>query len=90
MIQRLKLLAKDTKLQQVDSFALAILSHGEDNEMVIGTDCRRKVKVTDIFKIFGLRNCPFLRGKPKLFIINACRGGKSIITRESFARRGSS
>ena len=75
MIQHLVLLAKDSRLQQVDSFALAILSHGEHNDMVIGTDCQRKVKVTDIFKIFGLGNCPFLRGKPKLFIINACRGG---------------
>ena len=64
-----------------DCFICVLLSHGEP-EMIYGTD--ETVKLTDIFLKFDGINCPTLRGKPKIFIIQACRGrqfdeGKEIL-----------
>nr|QPP12405.1 caspase 3 [Pinctada imbricata] len=69
-----------------DSFACAIGSHGSESLMkstkdsiktktyhhvIYGTDTF--IKTEDIIKIFADRRCKALKGKPKLFFLQACR-----------------
>ena len=57
-----------------DCLVVAILSHGVDGG-IYGTD-EQLVKVEDVVKYFDGQNCPTMAGKPKLFFLQACRGGK--------------
>lgn len=59
-------------LTRVDSLVIAFLCHG-NNEIVYGVD-GVPVYVQDVFKTFSPRNCPVMMGKPKLFLLNSCRG----------------
>lgn len=68
-----------SNLQQTDHSKLsclvvAILSHGENGE-VYGAD-GNLVPVKRITDMFTGPNCPSLLGKPKVFILQACRGKK--------------
>ncbi|EMP40795.1 Caspase-6, partial [Chelonia mydas] len=56
-----------------DCFVCVFLSHGEDNH-VYAYDA--KIKVQTVTNMFRGDNCPSLVGKPKIFIIQACRGDK--------------
>ncbi|CAG2211973.1 CASP7 [Mytilus edulis] len=55
----------------VDCFALVILSHGTENG-VYATD--QFMRTEDIVETFNATNCPPLRFKPKIVIIQSCRG----------------
>ncbi|NXI64714.1 CASP3 protein, partial [Anseranas semipalmata] len=56
-----------------DYFVSIISSHGEEGA-VFGCDCR-PVKLTRIFRILSSQNCLVLAERPKIFFIQACRGG---------------
>ena len=56
-----------------DSFVCCILSHGYRGG-VYGADSK-PVELTTITSLFEGRNCSTLIGKPKMFFIQACRGG---------------
>lgn len=58
-------------LQEADSAFVFILTHGDDNGVLLGEDYG-KVKLSDVKKLF--LDCKELYGKPKLFFIQACRG----------------
>lgn len=51
---------------------LVILSHGQDGHII--TTEGKKVLHENIFEQFNNHYCPNLKGKPKFFIIQACRG----------------
>ncbi|KYO43298.1 caspase-14 [Alligator mississippiensis] len=53
---------------------ITLMSHGTRNGYISGKD-EVKVNLKDIFPLFNNANCPKLQGKPKIFIIQACRGG---------------
>jgi hypothetical protein len=53
-----------------DCFALALLTHGDVDGVIFGTDRTMPVKKL----VEPLKNCKTLFGKPKLFIVQACRG----------------
>ncbi|XP_065842395.1 caspase-3-like [Oscarella lobularis] len=55
-----------------DCFILAILSHGENGE-IYGTD-EKLISIEDIISQFETNQS--LIGKPKLFFLQACRGGQ--------------
>ena len=60
-------------------FFLIILSHGclvDNKEAVIGTD-GKKVEVHSLKSFFFATKCPSLQNVPKIFMIDACRGGKT-------------
>ncbi|KAL4231580.1 Caspase-3 [Mactra antiquata] len=59
---------------QVDCFVCIILSHGDEG-VVYGTDTTIEIK--ELVKPFKGDMCPSLIGKPKLFIIQACRGSQT-------------
>ncbi|CAH8495511.1 unnamed protein product [Schistosoma turkestanicum] len=59
-------------LRDHDCFACVILSHGDEGGLIYATD--GSVPVDRIIAPFRGDQCPDLRGKPKLFFIQACRG----------------
>ena len=59
--------------RNVDSLVVCILTHGMEGQLY-GTD-EELVPVDMVMKPFNGYNCPTLIGKPKLFLMQACRGG---------------
>ncbi|XP_078343062.1 caspase-3-like [Oculina patagonica] len=55
-----------------DCFVCVILSHGS-KDGIYGTD-DEVIKVEAITSLFRRDECPSLEGKPKIFLIQACRG----------------
>ncbi|XP_052284327.1 uncharacterized protein LOC127880891 isoform X2 [Dreissena polymorpha] len=56
-----------------DCTVVCILSHGEEG-YIFGAD-GKKFELDAVFSLFDNTCCPDLRGKPKMFIVQACRGG---------------
>ncbi|NXP35479.1 CASP6 protein, partial [Leiothrix lutea] len=56
-----------------DCFVCVFLSHGEDDHIYARDD---KIKIQEITDMFRGDKCQSLVGKPKIFIIQACRGDK--------------
>ena len=55
-----------------DCFVCVILSHGT-KDGIYGTD-EKVIKIEAITSPFRRNECPSLEGKPKIFLIQACRG----------------
>lgn len=66
---------KNRKLESHDAFVCVLMSHGGLGDHIFGTD-GTSISVNEVTKSFNDENCIELRGKPKLFFVNACRGGK--------------
>ena len=56
-----------------DVFFCVIMSHGNEKNEICTTD-NEVININEIQDYFKPKNCPSLRGKPKIFIIQACRG----------------
>ena len=56
-----------------DCFFLAVSSHGERGSL-LGTDGARVSIEAAVLSPFNGAHCPSLRGKPKVFFLQACRG----------------
>ncbi|XP_045903404.1 caspase-6-like isoform X1 [Micropterus dolomieu] len=56
-----------------DCFLLVFLSHGENDHVYAYDD---KISIQDITSLFKGNKCRSLVGKPKIFILQACRGDK--------------
>ena len=54
---------------------LVILSHGRDSAIFASDGTC--IPTEEIYKKFNNENCPALMGKPKFFIIQACRGDET-------------
>uniref|UniRef100_K7F908 Caspase-14-like n=1 Tax=Pelodiscus sinensis TaxID=13735 RepID=K7F908_PELSI len=59
---------------EVSCCLITLMSHGR-NGYIRGKDSEH-VLLDDIFALFNNMQCPKLQEKPKIFIIQACRGGK--------------
>ena len=59
--------------KKFDCLIVAILTHGIKGKLY-GTD-GELIPVEDLTKLFNGYRCPSLIGKPKIFILQACRGG---------------
>ena len=57
-----------------DCLLIAILTHGTQGKLY-GVDCK-SILVESLTKLFYGDQCPSLVGKPKVFILQACRGKK--------------
>ncbi|XP_006833847.1 PREDICTED: caspase-1-like [Chrysochloris asiatica] len=77
MTTELKLFAARQEHETSDSTFLVFMSHGI-REGVCGKKYSENVRdildVNTIFQILNTRNCPKLKDKPKVIIIQACRG----------------
>lgn len=56
-----------------DAFVCVIMSHGGSHDSIEGVD-GRTIGVEQLMSEFTSGRCPSLAGKPKVFIIQACRG----------------
>ncbi|KAM4742069.1 caspase a-like [Anableps anableps] len=76
------------KLKDTDSVFVVIMSHGK-REFVLGVNHSEEkpdeFPVDNIYKHLGSQECPALMNKPKIIIIQACRGerGGSVIVSDS-------
>ena len=55
------------------AFVLIVLSHGGYPDCIMGVD-NRMTSVERLMREFQAERCPSLKGKPKIFIIQTCRG----------------
>ncbi|XP_078286358.1 caspase-14-like [Rhinoraja longicauda] len=65
---------RDQIESQVCCSFVFILAHGEEGK-IKGTD-KKKVDLEEVFETFSNENCVLLQSKPKVFVIQACRGDK--------------
>lgn len=68
----LKEFSADARHANADMMILVILSHGRDGQIIASDGL--PVDTERIYSQFNNTNCPMLRGKPKFFIVQACRG----------------
>ena len=59
---------------EADMTIVVILSHGQDG--VVYASDGQSINMEYIYEFFNNRNCPLLRGKPKFFIVQSCRGDR--------------
>uniref|UniRef100_A0A3B5M9R2 Caspase a n=1 Tax=Xiphophorus couchianus TaxID=32473 RepID=A0A3B5M9R2_9TELE len=71
---------KHPKLKHTDSVFVVLMSHGKLGK-ILGVDWKEdkpdEFPINNIFKHLGSKSCPELRDKPKVIIIQACRGEHS-------------
>ncbi|CAL4217002.1 unnamed protein product, partial [Meganyctiphanes norvegica] len=63
-------------LRNVDSTVVIIMSHGNENYFF--TQDGGNISFDYIINRFNNHNCPELKGKPKFFIFDCCRGDQSM------------
>lgn len=68
-----------------NAFVMIVMSHGEDNDCILGVD-GRKASVKDLMVQFQELKCPSLKKKPKVFIIQACRGSRKEVYKKSWSQ----
>ena len=56
-----------------DSFVMIVMSHGGDRDCILGVH-GRETSVKNLMVEFQEPKCPSLKEKPKVFIIQTCRG----------------
>ena len=69
---------KEWDLPSYSGLIVTIMTHGGAGNTLYGKD-GRKVQLKELAKIFNSAECEGLRNKPKIFIVNACRGSKEDI-----------
>ena len=57
-----------------DAFIMIVMSHGGDCDTILGVRGKHKITVKSLMAEFKIDRCPSLAGKPKIFIVQACRG----------------
>merc|ERR1719234_1280585 len=60
--------------KEADMTVVVILSHGQDG--VVYASDGQSINMEYIYEFFNNRNCPNLMGKPKFFVVQACRGDR--------------
>lgn len=58
-------------------FVLVLMTHGRENDCIYGTD-GKFVRLCDVYALLTPQNFPSLKGKPKLVIVQACGGSKTL------------
>nr|QDF63032.1 caspase-3C [Dugesia japonica] len=73
MIQNLQKISLKSDLKDYSIFVCVILSHGDEG-IIYGFE--DSVEINKLLAIFTEENCEALRDKPKIFLIQACKGDK--------------
>lgn len=64
----------DAELTQCDSLVVFFLTHGEQNDRLVARD--ETFHLYEFIEHFTPAALPAMAGKPKLFVVQACRGGR--------------
>ena len=56
-------------------FVLIVMSQGDNRDCILGVD-NRMTSVRALMREFQAERCPSLKGKPKIFIFQTCRGSR--------------
>lgn len=75
MRTRLRNTAQDDSQHHSDCLIVIIMSHGS-NGWIMGSDGQMIHTFDDVCEEFSNANCEALQGKPKVFFIQACQGGR--------------
>ncbi|CAH2220183.1 caspase-1-like isoform X2 [Pelobates cultripes] len=88
MQEKMKSFANREEHAESDIAMIVVMSHGE-RDVICGINSKHiehengtkentdLLKIDDIFKTFNNVNCSKLRGKPKIIIVQACRGSEA-------------
>uniref|UniRef100_A0A914VZK2 Uncharacterized protein n=1 Tax=Plectus sambesii TaxID=2011161 RepID=A0A914VZK2_9BILA len=71
--------ATEQNWKNLDAAIVCVMSHGGENNVIYGTgNMDEKLEMAELLHAFSQQtgNCQYLQGKPKIFIIQACRGKK--------------
>ena len=60
--------------QQANAFVFVAMGHGQKGGILLLSDHTPINLSDDLVSRFDGNNCPALRGKPKVFLFQACRG----------------
>lgn len=91
-MQRLEAFSRDKKHQMSCSCIIIIMSHGSGPKTFLTSD-NQEVDLMDVYSIFDNINCNFLKGKPKIFILQFCRSQiinkqfENLVTPEDMLRK---
>jgi len=75
MRQEIANFSRKPELQKADMLIVCVLSHGVLGHMVSSDG--REIETEWILRQFNNDGCPALKGKPKFFILQACRGDET-------------
>lgn len=86
-----KSIAIDDALQTGECFVMCVMSHGRQTpspgpaseapvnvEVILGTD-QQPVSTSSLLAPFADEYCAALRGKPRIVVFQACRGGERLL-----------
>ena len=80
-LQKLKCKIQDEKHLEIhknaEAFVFVVMSHGDAYGNLRSSDEKNLSIKDDMVSQFDGDNWPVIKGKPKIFFIQACRGGKS-------------
>ena len=65
-----------------DAFVMIVMSHGGDRDCILGVN-GRETSVKNLIVEFQKLKCPSLKEKPKVFIIQTCRGSLAKVCKRS-------
>jgi hypothetical protein len=68
-------LSKSPKLHEHSAIVFMIIAHGTKEKEFMSFD-EKRIKIDDLMNKFCNLNCPALVDKPRIYILNCCRGGK--------------
>ena len=63
----------ENDFSEYSGLIITIITHGGTGNVLYGKDCQ-PVQLKELAEMFNSAKCKALKNKPKIFIINACRG----------------
>ncbi|KAH9377848.1 hypothetical protein HPB48_016332 [Haemaphysalis longicornis] len=75
MKELLRRVSKAESHRFADCLVVILMSHGEEG-FIYGSDSEKLRLQHDVYGPFNNEECPTLQGKPKIFLVQACRGGE--------------
>jgi len=73
LINFLSEISSGSELSKHEAFVFMIISHGNEKKEIVDSN-ENSVKIEDLTNVFNDIKCPQLKGKPRLFFMNCCRG----------------
>jgi hypothetical protein len=68
-------ISRNEELDKHDAFIFMIITHGNEKKEIAGFD-GYPLNVHYLMNLMDEINCPYLKGRPKVFIFNCCQSGE--------------